>query len=169
MRDMGSTHFFEEPFHPRLLPRENIQIAGEFYEVVEVRPAFFFDYKVEKITSEIELNLKDLGLKGLEDELLNLRLKIHGPVQLLIRIEGAGGPVYGGWGGAERLADERTPPNLLEFLIFGEKYGWIYCRVRPIVVPAWLKLSAYGYVYLVKKLARPPSTYTVPAYVRGGT
>jgi len=163
----NSPFFFEEPFLPRLKPRECIQVASEFFEVEETRPMLAWDYKLTNITAETEVNLKDAGLKGLENELLNVRLKIHGPVQCLFRVEGSGGPVFGGWGGAERLADERTSPQLLEFLILGETYGWIYARIRPIVTPAWCKISAEGYVYIVKKVAKP-AVYTVPAFISKG-
>jgi hypothetical protein len=162
---MGGEFFFTEKFEPRFKPRENVQIAGEFYEVVETRPMFAWDYKLTNITADTTVDLKEAGLKGLENELLNVRVKIQGPVKVLFRLEGAGGPVFGGWGGAERTADERTSPQLLEFLILGETYGWLYAKITPITSPAWCKITAEGYVYIVKKLAKAPATYSTPAYI----
>ena len=157
--------FYEEPFSPRLKPREFIQVADEYYEVVETRPMFPWELKLTNITAEVDVDLKEKGLKALKDELLNVRLRIQGPVQVLFRVEGAGGPIFGGWGAAERWADERTPPHLIEFLVLGETKGWLYAKVRPITVPAWLKLTAYGYVYVVRKTSARPSVYAIPAYI----
>jgi hypothetical protein len=162
---MGGAFFFEEPFAPRLKPRENIQVADSFYEVVEVRPMLAFEVKKTNIAAETDVNMRDEGLKGLEDELLNYRLSIKGPVQALIRVEGAGGPVFGGWGTEERLADERTPPSLLEFVQLADKVGWPFVKLRPIVAPAWCRLSAYGYVYVVRELPKAPAAYTTPSFV----
>jgi len=163
MGDSGP--FYQVEFKPKWLPRQAVVIAGEYYEIVEVRPAFEWSYKATNITAETEVNLKEKGLKGLENELLDVRLKIQGPVQVLLRVEGAGGPVFGGWGGEERYADERTKPQLLELLILGDVKGWIYARIKPIVTPAWCKLSAEGFVYIVKKLPKAPTQYSVPAYI----
>jgi hypothetical protein len=38
-------------------------------------------------------------------------------------------------------------------------------KITPIVTPAWCKLKAYGWVYVVREVARPPATYMVPPYV----
>jgi hypothetical protein len=162
---MGGAFFFEEPFAPRLKPRENIQVAGSYYEVVEVRPMLPFEVKRTNITAEADVDMKAEGLEALENELLNYRLSIRGPVQALIRVEGAGGPVFGGWGKAERLADERTPPSLLEFVQLADKVGWPFIKLRPIVTPAWCRLSACGYVYVVRELPKAPAAYTTPALV----
>ena len=135
---------FEPRFEPRLKPREVVQIAGRFYEVVETRPMLPFHFKLTNIVAETPVTLTDHGLKGLENELLNYRLRVCGPVKLIIRIEGAGGPVYGGWGALERTADESTPENLLEFVQLADRYGYPYILIRPIVTPAWCKLTAYG-------------------------
>jgi len=142
-----------------------VQIAGEYYEIEEVRPAFPWEWKSTNITAEISVNLKEKGLRGLENELLDVRLKIQGPVRVLLRVEGAGGPVFGGWAGQERLADEDTPSQLLQLLILGEVKGWVYAVIRPIVTPAWVKFSAEGFVYLVKKLPKAPAQFSVPAYI----
>jgi hypothetical protein len=157
--------FFAEKFEPRLRPRECIQVRGKYYEVVETRPMLFFEVKRTNITSNLPVDLKDEGLKPLSNELLNYRLSIRGPVQVLVRIEGTGGPVFGGWGKLERLADERTPPHMLEFVQLGEETGWPYVEIRPMVIPAWCKLTCYGYVYVVRELPKAPAVYTTPAFV----
>jgi len=162
---MGEGPFFQPEFRPKWLPRQAVVIAGEYYEVEEVRPGLRWEWKSTNITEETEVSLKDKGLKGLENELLDVRLRIQGPVQVLLRVEGAGGPVFGGFGGEERWADEDTPSQLLEFLILGDVKGWIYARIKPIVTPAWVKLSAEGFVYLVKKLPKAPAQYSTPAYI----
>jgi hypothetical protein len=157
--------FFDPEFSPRFKPKEFVMIRGEFYEVVETRPMLPFEYKLTNITSELNIDLKDAGLKGLENELLNYRLKMFGPVKVVIRIEGVGGPIYGGWGALEKVADERTPENALEFLQLGDKVGYLVVRVAPITSPAWLKLKAYGWVYIVRKAERVPETYAVPPFI----
>jgi hypothetical protein len=50
-------------------------------------------------------------------------------------------------------------------LIFEDKVGWLYAKVIPLVVPAWCRLRAEGYVYRVKKATAKPQTYSVPAYI----
>jgi hypothetical protein len=157
---------FESRFEPRLKPREAVLIAGRYYEVVETRPMLPLDIKLTNITSELYIDLRDYGLKGTRDEVLNYRLRVLGPARVTIRVEGAGGPVFGGWGALERVVDERTPENMLEFVQLSDTSGWLVAKIAPIVVPAWCKLTAYGYVYVVRELARPPVTYMVPPYVR---
>jgi hypothetical protein len=166
VRELGDW-LFEARFEPRLKPREAIQIVGKYYEVVETRPMFPLDIKLTNITTEQSIDLRDYGLKGTRDEVLNYRLKVLGPVKLTIRVEGAGGPVYGGWGALERTADERTPENTLEFIQLGDVSGWLVAKITPIVTPAWCKLIAHGYVYVVRELARAPGTYMVPPYISG--
>jgi hypothetical protein len=156
---------FEPRFEPRLKPREAIQIAGKYYEVVETRPMLPFHYKLTEITAEVSLSAPDLGLKGLENEVLNYRLKIYGPVKVSIRIEGAGGPVFGGYGNTERFADEATPESLMEFVQLSDRVGYPYITASPVATPAWLKILAYGWVYVVREAARPPATYMVPPYI----
>jgi hypothetical protein len=156
---------FEVRFEPRLKPREVVQIAGKFYEVVETGPMLPLDIKLVNIAAETSIDLRNYGLKGTKSELLNYRLKIYGPVKVVFRVEGAGGPVYGGWGALERVADESTPENMLEFMQLGDTYGWLVAKITPIVTPAWCKLKAYGWVYVVREVARPPATYMVPPYV----
>jgi hypothetical protein len=124
-----------------------------------------FELKLAGITTEQSIDLRDAGLKGLENELLNYRLKILGPVKVTIRIEGAGGPIYGGWGAFEKFADERTPEHQLEFLQLGDDVGYLVVRVVPIASPAWLKLKAYGWVYIVRKAVKAPETYAVPPFI----
>jgi hypothetical protein len=158
--------FFEPEFSPRLKPGEAIRIKDEFYEVVETRPMAPWYFKLTNITIPTpEIDLRDAGLKAAEGELLNFRIRIDGPVLILLRVEGAAGPIVGGWGKAERFVDEGTPPELLELLMLGERDGWLIVRFYPIVTPAWARLKAYGYVYTVRKLAERPARYTVPAYI----
>lgn len=165
--------FFTEAFEPRLKPREYVQIGGRFYEVVETRPMLPWRRKWTKIEKAIvDVDLRTYELKGVEaegklPELLNFRLRVRGPVTVLVRLEGAGGPIFGGWGAAERRIDENTPPHLLEFLVLGERTGWLLCKIEPLVVPAWCQLSAYGYVYKVRPIEERPSVYAVPAYISG--
>ena len=159
--------FFDKGFSPRLKPGEAIQVKDEFYEVLETRPMLPWYFKLTNITMPTpEIDLRDLGLKSsVEGELLNFRIKIDGPVRALIRVEGAAGPVFGGWGNYSRFADESTPPELLEFLMLEDKHGWLVVRLFPIVTPAWARLTAYGYVYVVRKLAARPPKYAVPAFI----
>jgi hypothetical protein len=158
---------FELEFSPRLKPGEAIQIKDEFYEVEETRPIAPWELKLTNITSIRDVDdLRDYGLKPAKNELLNYRLKIMGPVRVAIRIEGAAGPVYGGWGAAEKVVDERTPENLLEFMQFGEDIGWLHLRIYPIVTPAWLKLRAEGYVYVLRRLPTRPPRFLVPPFIR---
>jgi hypothetical protein len=156
---------FESRFEPRLKPREVVQIAGKFYEVVETRPMLPLDIKLVNVVSETMVDLRDYGLKGTRSELLNYRLKVYGPVKVVFRVEGAGGPVYGGWGALERTADESTPENMLEFMQLGDTHGWLVAKITPIVTPAWCKLKVYGWVYVVREVASPHATYMVPPYV----
>jgi hypothetical protein len=156
---------YEPEFKPRFLPRHCVKIDGRFFEVVSVQPGFSWDYKRVNIVSEFDLDLKEQGLKGLKDELLNIRLRVYGPVQLILRVEGAGGPVFGGYAATEKYADERTPPNLLEFFIFGDSRGWLYARVKPLTTPAWVKIRAEGYIYKVRELEKPPAQYTPIPYI----
>ena len=156
---------FDPEFRPRLKPREYVMVRGEYYEVVETRPMLPFDYKLTGVASEMEIDLRSAGLEGLENELLNYRLKLLGPVRLVVRVEGAGGPVYGGWGALERVVDETVPEHMLEFVQLGNKAGYLVVKVRPVVTPAWLRLRAYGWVYVVRKAERAPATYTVPPFV----
>jgi len=142
--------FYSEKFEPRFKPREYVQIAGEFYEIVETRPMFRWDLKLTNLTSIVEYSLKDQGLKGIENELLNYRLKIHGPVKILIRIEGSGGPLVGGYGAYEKPSDETTPSEHLEFLTLADKYGWLYIKIMPLTtphMPGWCRLTAYFQFY----------------------
>jgi hypothetical protein len=167
MRDMGNVFFFEQfnEFNPRLMPRENIQIASDFYTVKEVRPAFPFVHKITNITQSTVVDLREQGLFARNNELLDVRMNIQGPVQIEFRIEGSGGDIFGGWGNRPRVADEDTPQHLLEFLILGRDYGWLVLNITPIVTPAWVKLSTIGYVYVLEPLTKPPATYTVPAFI----
>ncbi len=155
----------EPEFKPRWLPKQYVKLDGKYYEIAEVRPAFSWEYKRTNITAEYDEDLKEKGLKGLKDELLDVRLKIYGPVQVVLRVEGAGGPVFGGYAATEKYADERTPTNLLEFLIFGEVRGWLYARVVPVTTPAWVKLRAEGYVYKVREYSGTPSQYSTLPYI----
>jgi hypothetical protein len=158
--------FFDREFSPRLKPGEAIQIKDEFYEVVETRPMAPWYFKLTNITFPTpEIDLRDAGLKAAEGELLNFRIRIDGPVRVLLRVEGAAGPVVGGWGNVERFVDEGTPPEQLEFLMLEDEHGWLVARFYPIVTPAWVRLKAYGYVYTVRKLAEKPAKYAVPAFV----
>ena len=156
---------FESKFEPRLKPREYIQIAGKFYEVVETRPMLPFHYKLTGITGVATISAPDTGLKGLENEVLNYRMKIYGPVQVSIRIEGSGGPVFGGYGNIERLADESTPESLLEFVQLSDRVGYPFITATPLITPAWLKIVAYGWVYKVEEAKTKPATYMVPPYI----
>jgi len=164
---MGEHFFFYKEFNPRLKPREFIKIRDEYYEVVECRPAFPWAIKITKITDprghEIELKKEDL--KAESNEVLDMRIHIYGPVRVLFRIEGPSGPVFGGWGAAERFADEDTSENLLENVMFGDRIGWLYARIYPVVIPAWCKIKAEGYVYRVKRAEAKPQTYTMPPYM----
>jgi hypothetical protein len=157
--------FFDPEFTPRFKPKEFVMIRGEYYEVVETRPMLPFELKLTNITGEQSIDLKEAGLRGLKNELLNYRVKIFGPVSIVFRVEGTGGPVYGGWGALERVADERTPEDMLEFLQLGDEAGYLVVKVRPIVTPAWCKLKAYGWVYVVKRAERAPATYSIPPFV----
>jgi len=157
--------FFEREFSPRLKPGEAIQVRDGFYEVVETRPMLPWYFKLTNITAPTpELDLRDYGFKAATGELLNFRIKIDGPVSVLIRIEGAAGDIVGGWGKDARYADEGTPPEQLELLMLEDRYGWLVVRVFPLVTPAWVRLKAYGYVYIVRKVAKP-ARYAVPAYI----
>jgi hypothetical protein len=156
---------FDPEFRPRLKPREYVLIRGEYYEVVETRPMLPFDYKLTGIAEETSVDLREAGLRGLENEVLNYRLRVLGPVRLVVRVEGAGGPVYGGWGAAERVVDETVPEYMLEFVQLADKAGYPVVRVKPLVTPAWLRLRAYGWVYVVRRAERAPATYAVPPYI----
>jgi len=160
--------FYKIELTPKYLPGNNIQVRGEWYRVREVRPALFWEYKKTNITEAFTVDLKDEGLKGNPGEFLDARLEIFGTCTLEFRIEGAGGPVFGGFGGKVRLADERTSPNLLQFLIFEDKYGWVWAKVNPIITPAWVKLRAEGFVYLVEKLKERPTEYSMPPFIAHG-
>ncbi len=155
--------FYGEPFVPIYKPGDTLAIAGKAYKVKEVRQAFPFIYKLTNITTDTSVDLKDAGLKGKENELLQVWLKLYGACKFAIRIEGAGGPVVGGYGGAMRYADENTPANMLSFFIFEDKYGWLYLTASPIVIPAWFKLTAAGYVYYVEETMEKPVSY--PPYI----
>jgi len=168
MRGHNPSVFYKVELTPKYLPKQNVQIKDEWYEILEVRPAFFWEYKKTNITAAYEVDLKAEGLKGKANELLDIRLQIFGQCKLEIRIEGAGGPVIGGFGGAIRMADERTSPNLLQFLILGEDVGWIWAKVEPIITPTWLKLRAEGFVYIVKKLPAKPKEYSLPPFIAYG-
>jgi hypothetical protein len=158
---------FELEFSPRLKPGEAIQIKDEFYEVEETRPMAPWEFKLTNITMVRDVDdLRVYGLKPGGLELLNYRLKIMGPVRVAVRIEGAGGLVYGGWGAGEKAVDERYPANLLEFMQFGERVGWLHLRVYPLVTPAWLKLRAEGYVYVLRRLPTRPPRFLVPPFIR---
>ena len=156
--------FYSVELEPRLKPRECVQVDGRFLEVVEVRPALPFDLKLVGISSTVDVDLKERGLRALKDELLDLRLRVSGPVRCTLRVEGAAGPVFGGWGAVERLADEGVSPNLLEVLVFGEERGWLHVRVEPVAVPAWARLRAEGFAYVVREVPRP-AAWATPAYV----
>jgi len=164
MRDNPSV-YYKVQLTPKFLPGQNVQIRGEWYKVLEVRPALTWEYKKTEITEAITVDLKKEGLRGKAGELLDIRLRIFGPCKVEIRIEGAGGPVVGGFGGEPYFADERTSPNLLQFLIFEDRYGWLWTKVDPIISPAWLKLSAEGFVYIVEKLKERPKEYSIPPYI----
>jgi hypothetical protein len=163
---MSEYFFFYKEFNPRLKPREFIQIRGEYYEVTEVRPMFPWTFKLTELTDikGYDVDLKERGLKGGSGELLDVRIRVDGPVKVMFRIEGAGGPVLGGFATYERFADENTSENLIEALIFEDKVGWLYARIIPIIVPAWCRLKAEGYVYKVRKTTKP-QMYTIPAYI----
>jgi len=165
MKEHNPSLFYKVELTPKYLPRQVVQIKGEWYEILEIRPAFYWDYKKTNITGPFELDLKKEGLKGKADELLDIRLQIFGQCKCEIRIEGAAGPVAGGFGGKVRHADERTSPNLLQFLILGEDVGWIWMKVEPIITPTWLKLRAEGFVYLVRKLPAKPREYSIPPFI----
>jgi len=163
---MGEYFFFYKEFNPRLKPREFIQIRGEFYEIKECRPMLPWTFKRTNITSNVELgDLREQGLKARSNEILDVRLRIDGPVKVLFRIEGAGGDVFGGWGALERYVDETAPSNLLENLIMGDAVGWLWAKIVPLVIPAWCRLKAEGYVYVVEKAGARPQTYATPAYI----
>jgi len=155
--------FFEPEFRPLYKPGDTVQIAGKSYRVREVRQAYPFRFKLVNLTKPVDISLKDAGLKAKEGELLHVRLRFKGPCTVTVRIEGAGGPVAGGYGGVERQADESVPENLNEFLIYGEKIGWLYLVVYPLVVPAWLQVVAYGYLYIVEETGERAVSY--PPYI----
>jgi len=163
---MGEYFFFYKEFNPRFKPREFIQIRGKFYEIKECRPMLPWTLKLTNITSNTVLDdLKNQGLKARNNEILDMRLRIDGPVKVLFRIEGAGGDVFGGWGALERHADDTVPDNLLENLIMGDSIGWLWVNIVPLVVPAWCRLRAEGYVYVVEEATVKPQTYATPAYI----
>lgn len=164
-----SSPFFAQPYAPTYKPGDTLQIAGKAYEVKEVRPALPFRKKYVSLTSDRSIDLKEEGLKGKAGELLQVWLRLRGPCEVLIRVEGAGGEVAGGYAGTEKHANEDTPTNMLEFFVFEDRYGWLYLVARPIVVPAWLQVEAKGFVYLVSPTTKPPVSY--PPYIsapRGG-
>ena len=156
---------YKAEFEPLLLPGNYVQVRGKVYQVVDVRPAFEWDYKEVGVASEGEVDLRQRGLKGSTNELLHVRLKVYGLCRHLFRVEGGGGPVYGGWGAVERWADARTPESALEFFIFEDEAGWLYMKYMPIVAPAWFKLRARGYVYLLREAAERPAQVTRPPFI----
>jgi len=158
-----SSPFFSQPYVPVYKPGDTLQIAGKSYEVVEVRPAFAFRKKYTNLTTDKTIDLKEDGLKGKSNELLHVWLKLRGPCQTLIRLEGAGGDVVGGYAGTEKYADENTPENLLSFFIFEDKRGWLYLVAKPLIVPAWLQIEAQGFVYLVRETDKAPVSF--PPYI----
>jgi len=158
-----STPFFGEPYAPIYKPGDTLQIAGKAYEVKEVKPAFPFRKKYTNITIDRSIDLKDEGLKGKPGELLHVWLRLSGPCEALIRIEGAGGEVAGGYAGTEKYADEDTPLNMLSFFIFEDKYGWLYLTAKPIITPAWLQIEAQGFVYIVDETTKAPVSF--PPYI----
>ena len=147
-------------FEPLYKPGHTVQIAGESYKVKEVRPAFPFTYKATNIASDTTVDLKDAGLKGATGELLHVRVRVLGPCQFTFRVEGAGGPVVGGWGGREVMMDEGTE---FEAFIFEDRYGWLFVKAVPLITPAWFQVRAEGWVYLLEKTTEKPVSY--PPYI----
>jgi hypothetical protein len=163
---MGEYFFFYKEFNPRFKPREYIQIRGKFYEIKECRPMLPWTLKLTNITSNTVLeDFRSQGFKAKNNEILDIRLRIDGPVKVLLRIEGAGGDVFGGWGAFERYADDTVSSNMLENLIMGDAIGWLWANIVPLVIPAWCRLRAEGYVYIVEEVTAKPQTYATPAYI----
>ena len=96
---------FSREFEPRLKPNEYVLIDNQYYQVVETRPMLPFYLVLTNITAQQTLDLRDYGLYADRDQLLNYRLKVNGPVQLLIGVQGMAGYNYGGWGTQYRYAD----------------------------------------------------------------
>jgi hypothetical protein len=79
---------FSREFEPRLKPNEYVLINNQYYQVVETRPMFPFYLVLTNVTAQQTLDLRDYGLKADTNQLLNYRLKIDGPAQLLIGVHG---------------------------------------------------------------------------------
>jgi len=159
---------FSREFEPRLKPNEYVLINNQYYQVVETRPMFPFYLVLTNLTAQQTLDLRDYGLKADTNQLLNYRLKINGPAQLLIGVQGLAGYNYGGWGTQYRYADETTPEHMLEFFQLGRDVGWLAVQVNPITTPAWVRIKAYGYVYKVAPASGAPQKYLVPPYIAYG-
>jgi len=159
---------FSEEFEPRLKPNEYVMIKGQIYQVLQTRPMFPWYFTVTNLTNSTIYDLRNYGLLPNSDELLDFRIKINGPSQVMFRVEGQGGDNFGGWGYNAEYADESTPEYLLEFFQLGREIGWLSVQINPIVTPAWVRMKAYGYVYKVALTQGTQQKYLTPPYISTG-
>lgn len=157
---------YRHKFEPALLHGHYVKIQDKYYRVVDLRPGFTCEVKLTNLLAPVEFSTKDtkvaIGSKG---ELLQLRMKVFGPVSIEARFEGAGGDVFGSYGGKIYYIDERVPENMLEYWVFEDQFGWLYLKIIPIMTPAWCKIRWLGFVYYVEEVEKVPEKYFVPPYI----
>jgi len=118
---------FSREFEPRLKPNEYVLINNQYYQVVETRPMFPFYLVLTNVTAQQTLDLRDYGLKADTNQLLNYRLKINGPAQLLIGVQGLAGYNYGaGEPSTGTLTRPRQSTCLSSSSWAGTWAGWQY-------------------------------------------